>query len=239
MLNARTRLFVALVPAAMTFAVIALALASARALERAVGWVDHTRQVIDRGDAVLARAVDAETSQRGYLVTGDTGFLAPGHGALADVQQALGDLRRLTADNPVQQARLDTLDSELAERFRMLDSGITLRRSGNVGPLAKGDLLRGGRARMDHVRQILSAVKADEQRLLVQRRTVADQRLRLTTLVLLLGGLLAVATALGVNVLLNRIITEHEQMTRELGAQLEDLVAARRELAARAAPPPP
>jgi hypothetical protein len=181
--------------------------------------------------------VDAETGQRGYLVTDDTSFLAPAHGAHADVQQSLGELRRLTADNPLQQARLDTLDGELAARFRMLDSGIALRRAGNVAPLARGDLLRNGRTRMDHARRLLAEVKRDEQHLLVQRRAVADQRLRITTLVLLLGGLLSVSAAVLVNVVLNRIITEREQMTRELGAQLEDLVAARRELAARAKPP--
>ena len=71
MLNARTRSLVALVPAIVTFVVIALALANFRALQRAVEWVDHTRQVIDRSDALLARTVDAETGQRGFLLTGD------------------------------------------------------------------------------------------------------------------------------------------------------------------------
>lgn len=237
MLTARSRLALALLPAAVTFAVISLAVANDRALRRAVDWVEHTRQVIDRGDALLTRAVDAETGQRGYLVTGDTTFLAPRVGALEDVQQTLGELRRLTNDNSVQQARLDTIGSELTTRFRMLDSAITLRRAGNVAPLAEGGLLREGRRRMDNVRRLIAAVKGDEQRLLVERRAAADQRLRVGTLVLLLGGLLAVVTAVVANVILARAITESEQMSRELGAQLEDLVAARRELAARAAPP--
>jgi CHASE3 domain sensor protein len=237
MLTARSRLVLALMPAAVTFAVISLAIANDRALQRAVGWVEHTRQVIDRGDALLTRAVDAETGQRGFLVTGDTTFLSPGRGARADVQEALGNLRQLTSDNARQQARLDTLGAELGARFTMLDSGIALRRAGNTAPLARGDLLREGRRSMDHIRQLVAAVKAEEQQLLAQRREIADRRLRLATLVLLIGGLLAVVTAIVVNVMLARIITEGEQMTRELGAQLEDLVAAKRELAARAVPP--
>lgn len=237
MLTARSRSLVALAPAVVTFAVIALALVNFRSLQRAVEWVDHTRQVIDRSDALLARTVDAETGQRGYLVTGDTEFLTPGSGARGDVQQALVDLRQLTSDNPVQRARLDTIISEIGVRFVMLDSGIALRRAGQTAPLMKGDLLRAGRLRMDHVRQLIGAVKAEETRLLAQRRQVADQKLRVATLVLLLGGLLAVVTAVVVNVMLARTITESEQMSRELGAQLDDLVAAKRELAARAKPP--
>ena len=237
MLTARSRSLVALAPAVVTFAVIALALVNFRSLQRAVEWVDHTRQVIDRSDALLARTVDAETGQRGYLVTGDTEFLAPRSGARRDALQALADLRQLTTDNPIQQARLDTIVSEIGVRFVMLDSGIALRRAGQTAPLMKGDLLRAGRQRMDHVRQLIGAVKADETRLLAQRRQVADQKLRVATLVLLLGGLLSVVTAVVVNVMLARTITESEQMSRELGAQLDDLVAAKRELAARAKPP--
>jgi Predicted periplasmic ligand-binding sensor domain len=237
MLNARTRLVAALVPAVVTFAVIALALYNFRALQRAVEWVDHTRMVIDRSDVLLARAVDAETGQRGYLVTGDSGFLAPGQSARSDVQQALADVRRLTTDNPRQQARLDTLEREIATRFVMLDSAIALRRTGQTAPLAKGDLLRAGRQRMDHARALIGAVKGEETGLLGQRRAIADEKLRVATLVLLLGGLLSVITAVVVNVMLARTITEGEQMSRELGAQLEDLIAAKRELAARATPP--
>jgi hypothetical protein len=119
----------------------------------------------------------------------------------------------------------------------MLDSGIMLRRAGQVARLAKGDLLRAGRQHMGRIRQLVASVKADEQHLLAQRQEAADRRLRIATLVLLLGGLLSVVTAIVVNVMLARIITDGEQMTRELGAQLEDLVAARRELSARATPP--
>ena len=236
MLTARSRSLVALAPAVVTFAVIALALVNFRSLQRAVEWVDHTRQVIDRSDALLARTVDAETGQRGYLVTGDTEFLAPRSGARRDALQALADVRQLTTDNPIQQARLDTIVSEIGVRFVMLDSGIVLRRAGQTAPLMKGDLLRAGRQRMDHVRQLIGAVKAEETALLVQRRLVADQKQRMATLVLLLGGLLSVVTAVVVNVMLARTITESEQMSRELGAQLDDLVAAKRELAARATP---
>ena len=246
MLTARSRSLVALAPAVVTFAVIALALVNFRSLQRAVEWVDHTRQVIDRSDALLARTVDAETGQRGYLalfgasdltIYRDTEFLAPRSGARRDALQALADVRQLTTDNPIQQARLDTIVSEIGVRFVMLDSGIVLRRAGQTAPLMKGDLLRAGRQRMDHVRQLIGAVKAEETALLVQRRLVADQKQRMATLVLLLGGLLSVVTAVVVNVMLARTITESEQMSRELGAQLDDLVAAKRELAARAKPP--
>ena len=71
--------------------------------------VAHTHQVIEMNGAVLARVVDAETGERGYIITGDTTFLDPYRGAEQDAIAHIDDLRRLTADNPSQQARIDTL----------------------------------------------------------------------------------------------------------------------------------
>jgi CHASE3 domain sensor protein len=62
--------------------------------------VAHTRQVIETNDAVLDRVVDAETGERGYIITGDSPFLEPYRGAEQDAIAHIGDLRRLTADNP-------------------------------------------------------------------------------------------------------------------------------------------
>lgn len=233
MLSSRSRFALALLPAVVTLLLVALALTSGRALTRAAAWVDHTRQVMERSDAVLLRTVDAETGQRGYLVTGDTLYLAPRTGADAEARRALADLRRLTADNPRQQLRIDTLQTLLATRFALLDSGITLRRAGQVETVVSGALLRNGRRTMDEVRRLLADVQASEQRLLDRRRADARERQNVVGLVLALGGLLAVAVALLVNVFLARIITESQRMAREMGAQLDDLIAARREIEER------
>src|SRR6185437_13640557 len=46
-------------------------------LEQTSGWTNHTYQVLETADAVMASMVDQETGVRGYLVSGDNKFLEP------------------------------------------------------------------------------------------------------------------------------------------------------------------
>src|ERR1700733_9770882 len=70
------------------------------------GWVEHSHQVrIELAD-LLSELKDAETGQRGYLLTGDDNYLEPYKSALAAIPTTLVDLRKLTTDNPDQQRRL-------------------------------------------------------------------------------------------------------------------------------------
>src|SRR5215467_8516476 len=82
-------------------------------------WVKHTYQVRTELADLLSQMKDAETGQRGYLLTGDDNYLAPYKAAIVVVKGTLDELRRLTSDNPNQQRRLAALapliDSKLAE----------------------------------------------------------------------------------------------------------------------------
>lgn len=63
-------------------------------------WVAHSHQVrIELAD-LLSELKDAETGQRGYLLTGDDSYLEPYKTALGSIQTTLANLRKLTADNP-------------------------------------------------------------------------------------------------------------------------------------------
>src|SRR5271169_46799 len=72
-------------------------------------WVTHTYLVIEKVDAVLANLIDAETGQRGFLLTGDHLYLDPYLAAIPRIDKNLEDLRQLTSDNPVQQRSLARL----------------------------------------------------------------------------------------------------------------------------------
>lgn len=231
---ARSRLALALLPAAVTLVVISLAFANARILRRDNEWIDHTRQVIQRSDALLLNEADAELLQRGYLVTGDSAFLVSARGSSEGSERILAEIERLTADNARQRPRLDSLARELPAGFNLLAKAAALRQGGRLDSFARIALLREGRRHIDRIRDRVGAVKAEEQRLLGERQATSDRQARITTAVLVVGGALAVVVAILVNLFLTRIIDEGERMSRELSAQLDDLVAVRRELEARA-----
>src|SRR4029077_17818823 len=73
-------------------------------------WVTHTYIESGKVDAVLTNLLDAETGQRGYLLTGEKSYLEPYNNARMHVNQNVAELRTLTADNPIQQRALDQLE---------------------------------------------------------------------------------------------------------------------------------
>ena len=96
-----------LVVAVLAVALIALfTYRSLQTRETAVELVTHTLEVQRQLEAVFSSAKDAETGQRGFLLTGEERYLEPYVNARAALPGELKTLRGLTADNPQQQARL-------------------------------------------------------------------------------------------------------------------------------------
>jgi methyl-accepting chemotaxis protein len=71
----------------------------------AAHWRDHTYEVLNSLDETVGQLSDAETGQRGYLLTGDETYLEPYRAAIKTVDQAVAYLKNLTADNPNQLAK--------------------------------------------------------------------------------------------------------------------------------------
>jgi len=68
-------------------------------------WVEHTHQVRINLAGLMSELTDAETGQRGYLLTGNDSYLKPYETALREIRSTLAEAMRLTADNPSQQHR--------------------------------------------------------------------------------------------------------------------------------------
>src|SRR5438445_2413113 len=92
-------------------------------------WVTHTHQVLSGLDEAFGSLRDAETGQRGYVITGEERYLEPYRGARERVDRKLEELRRLTSDNPIQQQRLAALEPLTAAKFAELQTVIDLRRA--------------------------------------------------------------------------------------------------------------
>jgi CHASE3 domain sensor protein len=93
-------------------------------------WVSHTLEIQRELATVEARMSEAESGQRGYLLTGQPGFLAPYTAATKDVRNRLANLRRLLSDNSAQLRRLLMIESLSRAKLAELDSTIRLERAG-------------------------------------------------------------------------------------------------------------
>lgn len=161
--------------------------------------VMHTRDVLDASSSVLIALLDAETGERGYLLTHDSLFLGSFRTTRARVDAALNTLHGLTVDNVSQRGRIDTLALRAHERLAMLDSAVADERSGR-DQLAFDIVAHStGRLHMDEVRGLIGRIQAEEEGLLHERTDTEYSWRQISGLVLVLGTALAAMFALAVN----------------------------------------
>jgi PAS domain S-box-containing protein len=140
-----------------------------RALYRDTQAVNRTHDVIASLDRVLTFTVDAETGERGFLITGQDAYLEPYRAAVARLDSELDQLETLVAGDPPQREAAGRLRQRVRAKLTQLDETIVAYRAG--GPPAATRLVLTGRSRaaMDAVRaevrgmQRVLARQLDEQ----------------------------------------------------------------------------
>ncbi len=131
--------------------------------------VSHTHRVIGKLEQVLSILKDAETGQRGYLLTGDPQYLEPYQRAIAQVNQEVATLQNLTIDNSLQQKRIADLKPAIAQKFAELEQTIQLRQSQGFAAAVAVVQTDQGKQIMDGIRQQVAAMEQEENQLLQQR----------------------------------------------------------------------
>ncbi|MFC4255717.1 response regulator [Altererythrobacter xixiisoli] len=127
--------------------------------------IRHTHSVLSALDDLLSAAQDAETGQRGYLLTGSEAYLEPYSNAAAGLASQLRNVATLTRDNPTQQANLVLLRRHVDAKLAELRETISLRRTeGLVAAVAVVTSDR-GKVEMDAIRAQLNAMAQEELRL--------------------------------------------------------------------------
>ena len=174
-----------------------LVTASLGTIVRSNGQVGRSRDVVAGLEHALSLLKDAETGQRGYLLTGRAEYLVPYVEAESRLDAALRGLRSLVSDNDGQEGRVADLAGIAAEKMAELGRTIALRREG------KGDealrIVQGDRGKglMDRARGVAAAIRDEANRVLdvrtaasrsAVRRTVATSALTTGMALLLLAG---------------------------------------------------
>ena len=161
-------------------------------------WVDHTREVISTNQQLLSDIRDAQSAERGYIITGDEEYLAPYRSASADIPQRAEKLLQLTADNPGQQNRIRSLQGLIAERVTILNDALRQRRESGFDAARAVVLAGRGRTAMKQIQDAGQEIEAEEYRLLEQRTKARQEHLRngfLATLAAALVALIALIFA--------------------------------------------
>jgi CHASE3 domain sensor protein/uncharacterized protein YukE len=186
--------------------------------------VTHTHEVLERIAGVMSLLKDAETGQRGYVITSEESYLEPYNGAVEGLPKLIQELRELTADSPNQQKRIDEAEPLIAEKLAELKKTVELRRAGSFEDTAKVIRTGVGKKYMDDVRVVLSQMDHEERDLLKQRAEEVEVASGGAKTTIIFGTLLCLVFVSAVGFLITR------SLSGQIGAAVRHVQSSSAEL---------
>ena len=192
-----------LVAIAAVVVIAVLSYESLRATEDTARSLTHTAEVQGAIEGLLSTLKDAETGQRGYLLTGREAYLAPFLDAKRLLPGEFSSLAAQIADDPAQRTRLEALKALATEKIDELSETVELERAGQTAAAMKLIMTDRGKTTMDQVRAVADEMIVVERRMLGERalawRDAATSAFWITSVgSLVLLVLIAVAAAMTV-----------------------------------------
>lgn len=132
-------------------------------LIKASRQVVHTQQVLEALDNTLITLDDAETGQRGYLLTGKESYLEPYEAAGRRLSGVLATLHELTPNDSARQSNLEKLALLVKRKKEELSATIALRNSGQTAAASRLTMSGKGKEAMDNIRALIARMKDSEK----------------------------------------------------------------------------
>jgi PAS domain S-box-containing protein len=173
--------------------------------------VSDTHGALTELQSVLVNLTNAESAQRGFVITGDEQYIAPLDVLGRNTIRQVHDLREKTYTDDAQQHRLALLSGLAAERLRLINEVAEARRTAGVD--AAADLVRSGRGKqlMDSIHVLASSFERAELDRLEARSRSASLRARFATAIIAVGGGFAFLVVLLSGTVIRRDYTERRR----------------------------
>jgi signal transduction histidine kinase len=221
----------------MFAAVVALSTVCTLALVKSARWVNHTHQVIETLDTLTVGLSEVVSARRGFSLTGADEELDRHEKATRSLRDAEIRVRALTSDNLSQQRRLDEFEPLLAGQMARLDAAIESRRTRGFDSGREMNEIREASAAYTELRDLLSALTAEERRLLAERDWSTAAAVTRIEILEVIGSGVSLSLVMAVVVRLRRelqrrrqselIIRDSEQAIKRLNEELEGRVEQR------------
>jgi PAS domain S-box-containing protein len=135
--------------------------------------VKKTQDKINSLEELLSQMKDAETGQRGYILTGQKRYLKPYQAALANIAPKIAKLKNITAEQPNQQKQLASIELLIAAKVSELKQTINLRHKQGFEAALQVLLTNQGQNLMDDIRKVIYEMENEETELLQQQSQAA------------------------------------------------------------------
>jgi signal transduction histidine kinase len=135
----------------------------------------QTARVADRLQYLNVLVLDAESSMRGYFISGRESYLGPTKTALTESESEFKELETLLADSPSQQKNLTQLHTLVRRKLGIMTQAIEVYKQGGLDEIVKIARFSDGRSSMDEIR-LLVVIMVQEQNELLAARSAAFYR---------------------------------------------------------------
>ncbi|PHP19225.1 histidine kinase [Sphingobium sp. IP1] len=166
------------------------------------GAIRQTHSVIISLNDLLSSLQDAETGQRGYLLTGDNRYLEPYESAVLSTGSRLNALASLTRGNPVQQENVLALRRHVDAKMAELRNTVELRRTRGLDAALALVSTDRGKSDMDAIRAQLGAMAREELRLRQLRMEEMDDAARTAITSAIVSSLIGACLTIAIFILL-------------------------------------
>ena len=217
---------------AIAFALLAVigavAYQSIDAITKTSYWVTHSHIVRDHINSVVRGMNDAESSGRGFVITGDESFLASYQPSLDAVNKTVDELQALTVDNPDQQKRIAEMLPLIQQKVAALNRTIDLRRHGGFAAASAAVQSGGGEKTMNSIQKLADQMMSSEDALLKRRADEVEAASSGARNVIVWGTLLCLLFVTATGFYLTRTLT------RQIGSAVGQVQSSSAELQATA-----
>jgi methyl-accepting chemotaxis protein len=150
----------------------------------------QTREVIQSVDKLLLSLVDAETGQRGFLLTGENRYLEPYNQAIQTIPAELAKLNQFLASRPNESSNVSRLKSLVDQKLSELRQTISLRQTQGIAPAVNVVISDQGKTTMDEIRSVCAEIQSGQHPFENQASLDREAAARITLLATTSGALI-------------------------------------------------
>lgn len=143
-------------------------------------WVNHSYDVNLELERLMSYMKDAETGQRGFLITKDSTFLEPYISSRKSIAESFQKVKTYTKDNPIQEQNLRKLEFYISKRQNYISLSLQLSLDRPLTDKYLKSNLDIGKVAMDSIRTQVDEMISTEKRLLKEREVTYKDTIKVT-----------------------------------------------------------